>query len=334
MSLLRPFKKGSSKSSRNAQRARLQVESLETRCLLTSGLNANQAYIQAVYQDDLARSATQADLNYWEPLLIQHGPATVAAQIEHSSEADTKLVKNMMVNFLGRAATPTELAQAVAALQAGAAEEDVARQILGSQEFFVRSATIVNTSTSAGTTTVTPSASTVIQGMFQVLLGRPATPGEELIYMNVVGLLQNQQTAVAAQILGSEAYRQQAVKDFYGHDSQPGVLHRTTAPTGTEVDFWAHSSLDLASIHLAMEASAEKFNLGQATPVDHHVFIQSVYQDVLGRDATANEQPYWEGVFLQVGTQGVVDDVMQSDEAHTHLVQGWYTTFLGRAART
>src|SRR5438445_757717 len=120
MSLLRPFKKGSSKSSRNAQRARLQVEILETRCLLTSGLNA---------------------------------------------------------------------------------------------------------STSATTTTVTPSASTVIQGMFQVLLGRPATPGEELIYMNVLGLLQNQQTAVAAQILGSEAYRQQAVKDLYGHDSQPGVLH-------------------------------------------------------------------------------------------------------------
>ena len=61
-------------------------------------------------------------------------------------------------------------------------------------------------------------------------------------------------------------------------------------------------------------------------------FIQALYASALGRAALQADVDYWSGIFGQRGQGAVARSIEFSPEARTHLVQGWYVTFLGRAA--
>jgi hypothetical protein len=61
-------------------------------------------------------------------------------------------------------------------------------------------------------------------------------------------------------------------------------------------------------------------------------FIQALYASALGRPASQADVGYWSGIFAQRGQGAVARGIEFSPEARTRLVQGWYVTFLGRAA--
>src|SRR4051812_26798843 len=86
-SLLQPLAKAPRPSAR--PRARLSVEDLEDRCLMAAGLDANATFVQSLYHDNLGRAASDAEVNYWQSVLVSQGSGAVVQQIEHSPEAAT-----------------------------------------------------------------------------------------------------------------------------------------------------------------------------------------------------------------------------------------------------
>ncbi len=63
-----------------------------------------------------------------------------------------------------------------------------------------------------------------------------------------------------------------------------------------------------------------------------HNYVETLYEDVLGRPASSAEQNYWVNVQSQQGPAAVAAGIQGSDEAHARLVAGWYQTYLGRPA--
>jgi hypothetical protein len=59
-------------------------------------------------------------------------------------------------------------------------------------------------------------------------------------------------------------------------------------------------------------------------------FVQSLYQDFLGRHGSPAELAGWAGALPQIGRVGVVNGIERSPEAFTRLVNGLYLRFLGR----
>ncbi len=63
-----------------------------------------------------------------------------------------------------------------------------------------------------------------------------------------------------------------------------------------------------------------------------HNYVGTLFQNVLGRPASQGDQNYWNNVRGQSGQAAVANGIQGSDEAHTHLVNGGYQTYLGRTA--
>jgi virginiamycin B lyase len=63
-----------------------------------------------------------------------------------------------------------------------------------------------------------------------------------------------------------------------------------------------------------------------------HNYVETLYENVLGRPASQAEQNYWFNVQSQSGQAAVASGVQRSDEAHARLVAGWYQSYLGRPA--
>jgi streptogramin lyase len=61
-------------------------------------------------------------------------------------------------------------------------------------------------------------------------------------------------------------------------------------------------------------------------------YVETVYENVLGRPASQAEQNYWFNVQSQGGQAAVAKGIQGSDEAHARLVAGWYQSYLGRPA--
>jgi type VI secretion system secreted protein VgrG len=62
-------------------------------------------------------------------------------------------------------------------------------------------------------------------------------------------------------------------------------------------------------------------------------FIGTLYEGLLGRDASDQEVALWQGVLNgPTGRAGVVQGIELSPEARRHLVDNWYGQFLGRSA--
>jgi hypothetical protein len=62
------------------------------------------------------------------------------------------------------------------------------------------------------------------------------------------------------------------------------------------------------------------------------VLIEEMFEERLGRAASMNEVQEWLNVMQALGPAAVIRGIEESPEARTHLVQGWYLHFLGRAA--
>lgn len=97
----------------------------------------NQGFITGLYADVLNRSASTADLAFWETALDSGASrASVAIDFLTSQEYRTNLVQYDYTTFLLRAADPDGLTFWVNALNAGVTDQQVLAQIFGSPEAY------------------------------------------------------------------------------------------------------------------------------------------------------------------------------------------------------
>lgn len=99
----------------------------------------DQGFITGLYADVLNRSATTAELAYWETVLDSGASrASVAIAFLASQEYRANLVKNDYTTFLSRAADPGAVTFWVSALNAGFTDQQLLADILGSPEGYQR----------------------------------------------------------------------------------------------------------------------------------------------------------------------------------------------------
>jgi uncharacterized protein YkwD len=203
----------------------------------------DNSYIQKLYQGVLGRPASAAEVNAWVQVLQgPGGPGAVAVGVEHSAEAFTRRVRGWYQTYLGRSAVGGEEQGWVRLLLGGFTEEQVLAGILGSAEYCNRARAF------------SPAASadqSLVQALFQQLLGRPAGAAEVNAFVRTV-LPGMGPGGVAWVILESPEYRGDMVRTEYRT-----LLHRSTAPGPVEVNGWVYSGLDLGSIRCGFEASPE-----------------------------------------------------------------------------
>ncbi len=78
------------------------------------------------------------------------------------------------------------------------------------------------------------------------------------------------------------------------------------------------------------ESYTGKIGVVSANSDPNLLFIQAVYQDLLGRPGTLAEWNAWDPVLVAQGEAGLVRAIASSAEANDRLVSTWYTTLLGR----
>src|SRR5262249_54279694 len=93
-------------------------------------------WVERVYQDALGRSASQAELAGWVPLLHAGTTRTqVAIGIANSPEANAYLINKLYQSLLGRSADAAALVTFTAQLQAGGHVADIVNTLVASQEY-------------------------------------------------------------------------------------------------------------------------------------------------------------------------------------------------------
>jgi len=202
----------------------------------SASANANQLFVENVYEVLLNRPADPGGLASWSAQLQQGtSPSAVVAAIEGSSEYRTDLVQSLYQRYLHRAADPSGLQTFVMALGGTMTVEQVSAALVGSQEYFqlhgsndqgfldalyedalnrlpdpsglsmFSQALASGTSRSTVATMVFGSKefqTNLVEADYAALLGRPADSGGLITFLNLLSSGPTDQTMVA-DILGS-----------------------------------------------------------------------------------------------------------------------------------
>jgi hypothetical protein len=177
----------------------------------------NNLYVDAVYNDVLARLPDSGGLAYWTQLLDSNTPASAVAQlIAHSAEYYANFViVPAYLKLLGRAADNAGVAFWTQQMQNGLTDQQLQAGFVASPEFYANA---------GGTNTGW------IDSIYKLLLGRPADPGGEQFWDAQLAagatLLD-----VALRIAGSAENDAQLINADYLH-----YLGRPSDPGG--LDFW------------------------------------------------------------------------------------------------
>ena len=175
-----------------------------------------------------------------------------------------------------------------------------------------------------------------IRSIYQVALGRPGSPAE---WANWLPLLASGtgRTTIANAIERSPEARQFTVKGWY-----LTYLGRTTPPSNTEIQFWVSAfarGQTEEQVLSSILATAEYFGRGPAingaaagTPPSNTFFIESLYAQLLGRQASAGEISTFQGLVNSLGRQQVAYIILTSAEYRGDQVRLYYgSEILGRA---
>ncbi len=214
-----------------------------------TGLSAQERFVQAVYLDDLHRAGTVAELDSWVALFSSAGlsqmqaQAAIAASIAHSAEGRDNLVRSWYQTFLGRAAQGGEEQGFVNALLSGQSEELVLSDILVSTEFNARAQTLGGATADQN----------FVGALYKLLLNRSASSGE--LSAGAAELAAVGQQSVALGVLQSAEFRQDQFEGYYN-----ALLHRPSDQPS--LNSWVFSNLDIDTVRIDFEASAEFFNVG------------------------------------------------------------------------
>jgi hypothetical protein len=208
-------------------------------------LAASQKFVQALYTDELGRTASAAEVASWENVLGgPGGQAAVVSGIANSTEARTHTVTGWFQTYLGRTPSAAEVS-VWAPLLASQTQEQVLSGILGSTEFFNDAQNM-----GFGGTGPTAADQNFVIALYQDLLGR--TPSQTEVNNQVAALQQMTPQQLALSFLQSTEYRTDVVEGYY-----TSLLHRSGS--AAEVAGWVNSALDLRTIRMDFEDSAEFF---------------------------------------------------------------------------
>jgi hypothetical protein len=204
----------------------------------------DDAYIAHLYVTALGRSASNAEVAFWDTVLQGWtGPAGVASGINHSAEALKRIVDGWYLSYLGRSPHNGEEQGWVLLLERGSTEESVLSGILASQEFYSRQAALNSSVTSD---------QAYLQSLYTQLLQRTPSAVE---VSNWLALLPSAGRAGIAEgfVLSSEFRQSQVYADYNT------ILHRSPMPSLAEVSLWVNSGLSLMEISVGIESSYEFF---------------------------------------------------------------------------
>ncbi len=217
----------------------------------SQALDADSKFIRAVYEQALGRPGTIAEWNYWSQFLVNgNGRATIANDIERSTEARTLTLDNWYKVYLQRSQSPStaEIQFWLNEFNNGATEETVLSQLLASAEYY-------NLAPKVPGVTGGPKASdsTFVQELFIQLFNRKASANDVSFFTSLVSTIGRQE--VVYTLLTSTEFRTDQITLYYG----PALLGRTVPPAASEVSGWVNSGLDLTSIRIDFLASTEFF---------------------------------------------------------------------------
>jgi hypothetical protein len=177
------------------------VELLEDRTLPAAAVN--DAFVAAVYQNGLGRTAAPGDVAYWTGFLNAGATRTqVAGGVLAAAEYQQRQVGLLYQAELGRQPDAAGLASWVGLLQAGADLRQVEGGILGSAEFLDRSGGTIDG---------------FLRALYHGVLQRGPDPfGANVFGTDLVAGLPR--GVVAMQVLGSPEAQQQALTALYQQD--------------------------------------------------------------------------------------------------------------------
>jgi hypothetical protein len=210
---------------------------------LTGQTSQPHSFVQALYNDFLGRSGSEAELDAWVNALPSLGQAGVARSIIRSPEGLTHTVDGLYTQLLGRSPVGGEEQGWVAALAHGATEEQVIAGIASSPEFASHANSLIGGPDSN---------SNYVQALYKLLLNRTPSTAEVNAWLAVLPAAGR--AGVALGFVDGPEYRGDVVTGFYS-----SLLDRTTAPSAAEVAGWVNSGLDILSIEVAFASSHEYF---------------------------------------------------------------------------
>jgi len=145
---------------------------------------ANEQWLNAVYEIELNRPLSQSDLQAWDKQFADgRSRKSIAYEIANSLEGKQTIVQNAFQQYLGRAASSTEVTNVM--LAAESTHTSVRAIILGSREYFDKSGGTIQSYVSALETAVL--GTTVNPGYLESQLEKgvlPATVAEEVLLSN------------------------------------------------------------------------------------------------------------------------------------------------------
>jgi hypothetical protein len=234
----------------------------------TQDLRGNAAFVAALYRDLLHRRADTTSANdagFWVTALNGGTltPQAVANTIARSAESLGVMVDGLYGKLLGRSSDAAGRAFFVNLLQQGDTVEQVIAMMVTSPEYQA-----ANGSTDTA----------FVQSLYTHLLGRTGSSADVAFWAGLVPTIGR--GGVANAILGSTEYRTDEIQQLYGAlpapvasvaSMFPNLLHRSTAPSATDVNFWVNSGQDILTLEMSFTSSPEYVSL--ASTLTGGVFV-------------------------------------------------------------
>jgi uncharacterized protein YkwD len=166
--------------------------------------------------------------------------------------------------------------------------------------------------------------------IYQTVLGRQPS-ASDLLFWNTVIQSGASHAVLAAAIESSSEARGREISGWY-------QTYLGRSPSQNDVSWWTaqlNGGLDETGVEGAMLGSPEYLHLAQTSAVGStnvsQAFIQSVYRQVLERNANIPDTSYWLNNLLVNSPTEVAQSILNSSEARSDAVEGYYQAILGRS---
>jgi hypothetical protein len=281
----------------------------------------NSDWLNQVYQDLLGRAPDPGSQGFLDQLNAGVPLSVIAAALLGSTEYRTDLITQVYTTYLQRQPGSSDIQAWLPLLGQGSAgagqpspDDQFLAGVIGSPEYFLKT----------GNTELTWS-----ESLYTKLLGRNSSQAELTnLLEGVLNGYEPTRQAIALAIGGSAEAETAVVAGYYTQ-----LLGRT-ASSG-EIMPWVNlleSGGNREQVIAAIVSSPEYFQKQGGSNTN---FVDQLYLDLLGRPRSATETGFLDALNngsatpLQVATA-----ILQSTEYAQHLVNGFYSTYLGRQGST